>query len=136
VSARERLIELDSSIDGLAIVTLRGQHDLHTAPDLREILLLAAAEQRAVVLELSVASFIDSTILGVIIGGLRRARESRCGFTLVVSPVSAGAVTRVLELTGLLTIFPNYETRAEAVAAAQAGVSEPVSGRVGHADPP
>jgi anti-sigma B factor antagonist len=116
-------IEIDRSVASVTIVTLRGEHDLSSAPELRYVLEKAAADGDHVTLGLSVVSFIDSTILAVIIGGLRRARELNLGFTLFVA--HEDNLTRILEITGLLAVFPAYRTQEEAVDASLAGRNRP-----------
>ena len=117
----------DRGRDNLVVVELRGDHDLATsAAGLREVLLEAISERRAVVVELSLASFIDSSILGAIIGGLRRARERDLGFALVVGSSRDGPARQASSSTRLVVVFPNYTSPEDAIAAALAGVNTPV----------
>jgi anti-sigma B factor antagonist len=117
-------LEVTRSQEGVSVVALRGEHDLASAPRVREALAEAAALDGNVVVELTLASFIDSSILGAVIGGLRRAREAGCGFAIVVAPENRG-VSDTLFHSGLLAVFPAYPTLDEAVAAAAAGRSLP-----------
>jgi anti-anti-sigma factor len=57
----------------------------------------------------------DSTVLGALLGGLRRARERGQDFALVVAADTEPAVRRVFELTGLFRAFPVYATREDAL---------------------
>ena len=111
--------------DGVSVLVLEGEHDLATAMPLREAIVEAGEANRAVVIELSVVSFIDSTILGVILGGLRRAKEHGRGYALVISDQPEDAVPRLLEITGLRAIFPIFFSRDLAVASAEAGCNAP-----------
>ena len=63
--------------------------------------------------------FVDSSILGVLVGGLRRARERDVPFGLVLGGDAHPAIRRIFELTGLHDVFPIYATRE----LAQAGLS-------------
>ena len=107
------------------LVALDGEQDLATSIPLRDALIEAAEARRPVVLELSVVSFIDSTILGVILGGLRRAKELELGYALVIADEPSAAVPRLLEITGLRAIFPIFLSRADALTSAAAGHNTP-----------
>src|SRR2546423_2451439 len=48
--------------DDVRIVSLRGDHDVATAPRLREIVAQAMSAGRLVVVDLTAATFLDSTI--------------------------------------------------------------------------
>ncbi len=73
--------------------------------------LLDAGVDRLVV-DLSGVTFIDSTALGVLIGGVRRVRDAGGAMTLVVT---SRAVERVLSITGLDRVFTIHATRAAAL---------------------
>jgi anti-sigma B factor antagonist len=84
--------------DGL-VLTLRGELDAYDAPALRASFADATAHpSRVVVLDLAAVSFLDSTVLGTIVGLQRRVREAS-GELRVVLPESDGR--RAFELTGL-----------------------------------
>jgi anti-anti-sigma factor len=110
---------------GVSVVELRGEHDLATASEVREALESALTERRAVVVELTLTDFIDSSILGVLLAGLRRAREEALGFVFVVQSDDGGAVNRTLAGSGLLAFFPVRGSLSEASAAARAGTNQP-----------
>jgi anti-sigma B factor antagonist len=106
-------LALERNDSGLAVLTISGEHDLSTAPNLRRRLDNLLDEGTATVVDLSPATFIDSSILGVILDGRRRAAESGVGFA-VVHTNGADAVDRVLEVTGLRTELPVHARREEA----------------------
>lgn len=118
-------LHVDRRADGTWLIELDGEQDLATSIPLRDALIAAAEARRSVVLELSVVSFIDSTILGVILGGLRRAKELELGYALVIADEPAAAVPRLLEITGLRAIFPIFLSRADALASAAARHNTP-----------
>ena len=90
------------SADGVATVSVRGEVDVYTAPQLRERLYSVVGDGATrVVLDLSAMTFIDSTGLGVVVGALKRLRES--GGDLVLRSPSR-STRKVLEITGLTRI--------------------------------
>ena len=99
--------------DGLGVVALSGEVDIYTAPQFKECMLelLDAGVDRLVV-DLSGVTFIDSTALGVLIGGVRRVRTAGGAMALVVTSRS---VERVLSITGLDRVFTIHATRAAAL---------------------
>jgi anti-anti-sigma factor len=110
---------------GVSIIELRGEHDLATASEVRDVLEQAVAEARPSVVELTLTDFIDSSILGVLLAGLRQARDAGLGFVFVVQADDSGAVHKTLAGSGLLAFFPVRGSLAEATAAARAGVNQP-----------
>jgi anti-sigma B factor antagonist len=107
-------LALERNDEGLVVLTISGEHDLSTAPNLRRRLDALLDEGTATVVDLSPATFIDSSILGVILDGRRRAAEADVGFAVVHSN-GADAVDRVLEVTGLRAELPVHSRREEAV---------------------
>ena len=110
--------------DGLSVLTISGEHDLSTAPELRRRLDELLEEGQATVVDLSSATFIDSSILGVVLDARRRAFDAGVGFSVVHSN-GADAVDRILEVTGLRGELPVHARREEAVTAAS-GAGKPV----------
>jgi anti-sigma B factor antagonist len=104
----------------LAVLTISGEHDLNTAPELRSQFEVAMQGDRGVVVDLSPATFVDSSILGVILDARRRAGAAGKGFA-VVQGSGAEAVARVLEITGLRAELPVHESREMAEAQASGG---------------
>ena len=68
---------------GLAVLTISGEHDLSTAPNLRRRLDSLLDDGTATVVDLSPATFIDSSILGVVLDARRRAADREIGFAVV-----------------------------------------------------
>jgi anti-sigma B factor antagonist len=115
---------LERNDAGLAVLTISGEHDLSTAPNLRRRLDGLLDEGTATVVDLSPATFIDSSILGVILDGRRRAAEADIGFAVVHSN-GADAVNRVLEVTGLRAELPVHSRREEAVSVVSGNSGKP-----------
>lgn len=99
----------------VGIVSVSGEVDMYTAPQLKECLvdLIEGAATRIVV-DLSAVTFIDSTALGVLIGGVRRLHAAGGAMSLVVT---SRPVERVLSITGLDRVFSIHVTLDEALAA-------------------
>lgn len=110
-------IALERTDPGLAVLSITGEHDLSTAPELRRRLSTLIGEGNSIVVDLSPATFVDSSILGVILQARRRAAEAGLGFA-VAHGNGADAVGRVLDVTGLRTELPVHEARDAATAAA------------------
>ena len=108
-------LALERNDAGMAVLTISGEHDLSTAPNLRRRLSSLLDQNTATIVDLSPATFVDSSILGVILDCRRRAGEAGVGFA-VVHASSADAVDRVLEVTGLRAELPVHARREEAFA--------------------
>lgn len=100
---------------GHTVLEVVGELDMFTAPRLRDQLVTLAADGRNhLVVDLAELAFMDSSGLGVLVGGLKRARAAGGGVSI------AGASERilsVLRITGLVRVFPVYATTAEALSA-------------------
>lgn len=105
------------------MLSISGEHDLSTAPELRRRLSTLIAEGEPLVVDLTPATFVDSSILGAILAARRGADEAGLGFA-VAHPGKDDAVGRVLEITGLRTELPVHPGREEAMAAAMNGSGE------------
>ena len=107
-------IEEQSPKPAVRILAVHGDADLHAAPELRERIRGAIDEgANTVVVDLSATTLIDSTSLGVLLGGMKRLREQDGQIRLVVPRPE---VRRVFEITMLDRIFPLHDTQEEALA--------------------
>lgn len=98
----------------LGLVVLEGELDISTAPRFKaDLYALVDEGARDIVVDLTAVTFIDSTALGVLIGGVRRVRPAGGSIVLVVD---GRAVRRALALTGLDRVFTICDTREQAVA--------------------
>jgi anti-sigma B factor antagonist len=116
-------LALERNDAGIAVVTISGEHDLSTAPTLRRRLDVLLDEGTATVVDLSPATFIDSSILGVILDARRHAGDANLGFA-VVHANGSDAVDRVLDVTGLRAELPVHARREEGFTEAS-GSGEP-----------
>jgi anti-sigma B factor antagonist len=96
------------------VISLAGEVDLYTAPEFKQQLLEVIGEgAKDVIVDFSGTTFIDSTTLGVLVGGVKRLRSSDGQLSLVCSDRN---ITKIFEITGLDRVFSIYPTRDEAVA--------------------
>ena len=106
--------------DSTFVIALTGEVDLYTAPEFKQQLLDAISKgAKHVVVDLSGTTFIDSTTLGVLVGGVKRLRGQDGQLSLVCSDRN---IAKIFEITGLDRVFQIYPARDEALAAA-AGAS-------------
>ena len=96
------------------VVAVQGELDVGGAAELRGVLLEAIEEHpgRPLVVDLEGVDFIDSAGLGVLLGGLKRAKDTGGDVLLVATGQN---VVRVLELTGLTRAFAIHPSRAAAL---------------------
>ena len=107
-------IEEQSPKPAVRVLAVHGDADLHSAPELRERIRGAIDEgANTVVVDLSATTLIDSTSLGVLLGGMKRLREQDGQIRLVVPRPE---VRRIFEITMLDRIFPLHDTQEEALA--------------------
>ena len=107
-------IEVDEARQPFVVVAVRGEVDIATAPQLREKLVeLASQGAQKVVVDLEGVDFLDSTGLGVLIGGMKRLRGLDGDLTLVCTQPR---ILKVFEITGLNRAFTIHETIDAAVA--------------------
>jgi anti-sigma B factor antagonist len=111
-------------IDGVgdvAILAASGEIDGGVSPRLRERLFAhIEAGRRAVVLDLSTVTFLDSTAIGVLVGAVARLQEMGGGSLLVVCAEANTRVLRILDIAGVASLITLYYSREEALASASA----------------
>ncbi|MDQ4071275.1 MAG: STAS domain-containing protein [Actinomycetota bacterium] len=106
------------------VIELGGEIDLYTAPEFKERMAEIIEEGKTrMVVDLSQATFIDSTTLGVLVGGVKRLRPAGGSLALVCTDEN---IVKIFEITGLDRVFPIHASRDEAladVAGADAGAA-------------
>jgi anti-sigma B factor antagonist len=101
-------------VDGAYVIALAGEVDLYTAPEFKQQLLdVIAKGGTTVIVDFTDTTFIDSTTLGVLVGGVKRLRTNDGQLSLVCSDRN---ITKIFEITGLDRVFTIYPTRDEAIA--------------------
>jgi anti-sigma B factor antagonist len=100
--------------DNSYLIALTGEVDLYTAPEFKQQLLDVIGQgAKDVVVDFSDTTFIDSTTLGVLVGGVKRLRMNEGQLSLVCSDRN---ITKIFEITGLDRVFTIYASRDAAVA--------------------
>ena len=122
---QENRIQLDRDHGGVAVVVVEGEHDVYTAPSLSEELDSLLEERIPFVIDLTTATFVDSSVLRVLLEAKRRAEADEIGFAVALGQDDSGPVRRVLDITGLVPVLPVYPGRDEAIEAARAGLRTP-----------
>jgi anti-sigma B factor antagonist len=85
------------------VIAVSGEIDVATAPQLRETLQdVIARGKTTIVLDLLGVTFLDSTALGVLVGALKRCRESGGDLQVVVAEPR---ILKIFEITGLTSVF-------------------------------
>jgi anti-anti-sigma factor len=92
--------------ESLWLLNLVGDHDLATEGRVGDAFARIEATGTTIVVDLSQATFIDSTVIGQIVASRER------GETLLLVVPKHGMVHRILDLVGLR--IPMFETREEA----------------------
>jgi len=106
-------IHTEQLADDAYIISLTGEVDLYTAPEFKQQLLdVIGNGAKQVIVDFSETTFIDSTTLGVLVGGVKRLRTNDGQLSLVCSDRN---ITKIFEITGLDRVFTIYPTRVEAV---------------------
>lgn len=96
------------------LVELAGEHDLSTAPALREELGRVLADGASAVVDLSEVTFIDSSVVGVLLNAHRSTAGLDGQRVLVVAPASAPPA-RLLDFVGARDVLHVFASRASAL---------------------
>jgi anti-anti-sigma factor len=102
------------------VVRLYGEHDVSSREALSAAL-VAASGYDHVLVDLARCTFVDSTLINIMLVASRRARE-RGGSVELVVPSEANAVRRTLELANVQRVLPFHascSTALESIAAAE-----------------
>ena len=115
VARGDELVEVILPRAGVAVVVLRGEHDLTTKDQLDDVLSVLTAGNDLVVVDVSEATFVDSSTLGTFVRADRAARAAGCHLRLQLG--TAPIVRRAIEITGLLQVLDWAPTRETALSA-------------------
>ncbi|MEP9384547.1 anti-sigma factor antagonist [Nocardioides sp. KR10-350] len=100
-------------VDGATVVAVGGEIDVYTAPKLRDkITELVGAGCYDLVVDLEGVEFLDSTGLGVLVGGLKKVRAHDGSLSLVCTQ---DRLLKIFRITGLAKVFDIHDS-AEAAA--------------------
>jgi anti-sigma B factor antagonist len=97
-----------------SVLEVAGEIDVYTAPKLREKLIELVNEgSYHLIVDLEKVDFLDSTGLGVLVGGLKRVRNHEGSLELVCTQEK---ILKIFRITGLTKVFPIHASVAEAIA--------------------
>jgi anti-anti-sigma factor len=99
------------SENGATVLSVSGEIDMATAPQLERALVAAEQESRGLVLDLRGVGFLDSTALHVLLRASERLNERGRQLYVVCGP---GPVKRLFELTVLTATFRIHSSREAA----------------------
>jgi anti-sigma B factor antagonist len=106
-------VHLDVDQNSGCVVTVSGDADLYAAANVeRELVRLADEGQQSIVVDLTDATFIDSTMLRVLLNVSKRLRPNG-GELLVVC--SEHNIRKIFEITLLDRVFTIFDSRAAAL---------------------
>ena len=99
--------------DSATIVAVEGEIDVYTAPKLRDkITELVGEGVYHIIIDMEGVEFLDSTGLGVLVGGLKRVRSHDGDLALVCTQ---RRILKVLEITGLTKVFTIHDSVDSAI---------------------
>ena len=102
-----------------AVLEVAGEIDVYTAPKLREKLIELVNEgSYHLVVDLEKVDFLDSTGLGVLVGGLKRVRNHEGSLKLVCTQ---DKILKIFRITGLTKVFPIHDSVDDAIAGSGGG---------------
>jgi anti-sigma B factor antagonist len=102
-------------VDNRTVVEVGGEIDVYTAPKLREQLVeLVNDGKYHLIVDMEGVDFLDSTGLGVLVGGLKRVRAHDGSLRLVCTQER---ILKIFRITGLTKVFPIHGSVAEAITA-------------------
>jgi anti-sigma B factor antagonist len=105
-----------TACDGVVVLVVGGEIDYAASPQLREsILAHIKAKRQRLVLDLSWATFIDSTAIGVLVGAATKLREVDGGSLAVVC--THEKVLQIFAISGLESMISLYSSCEEALSA-------------------
>ena len=101
-------------VDGRTVVAVGGEIDVYTAPKLRDTITdLVGKGLYDIVVDLSAVEFLDSTGLGVLVGGLKKVRAHDGSLSLVCSQ---DRLLKIFRITGLAKVFVIHADQESALA--------------------
>jgi anti-anti-sigma factor len=123
-------VTLEQLGEDIWVVSLLGEHDISMVDALRDRLAEAFTHDPRLIIDLAEATFVDSTVLGVLFAVANQATGESAGETLALVVTPRSTVERTIALAGFTPpIVATYPTRDEVLAAWRDGV------RSTHPDP-
>jgi anti-sigma B factor antagonist len=104
-----------SEVDGATIIAVGGEIDVYTAPKLRDkITELVADGVYDIIVDMEAVEFLDSTGLGVLVGGLKKVRAHDGSLQLICTQ---DRLLKIFRITGLAKVFVIHDSADGALAA-------------------
>src|SRR5581483_11300549 len=98
--------------DDVTVINVEGEIDVYTAPKLREKLIdLVNKGKYHLLVDMEKVEFLDSTGLGVLVGGLKRVRAHDGSLELVCTQER---ILKIFRITGLTKVFGIHDSIEEA----------------------
>jgi len=102
-------------VDGHTVVTVGGEIDVYTAPKLRDkITELVNSGHHTLLVDLEGVEFLDSTGLGVLVGGLKKVRAQEGSMALICNQ---DRLLKIFRITGLAKVFTIHDSESAALSA-------------------
>lgn len=99
-----------TEVNDWLVLRVRGELDMATAPRLRQQMVAAAnLGVTQFVLDLDDVDFLDSTALGVIVGGVKRFRTNGGEFRVVCTRKNLVELFEITRLTNVFALFSTVE---------------------------
>jgi anti-sigma B factor antagonist len=100
--------------DGRTIIAVGGEIDVYTAPKLRDkITELVGNGEYHLVIDMEKVDFLDSTGLGVLVGGVKKVRAHDGSMRLICNQER---LLKIFRITGLAKVFAIHGSQADALA--------------------
>ena len=100
--------------DGRTIIEVGGEIDVYTAPRLRDkITQLVSEGSYNLVIDMQKVDFLDSTGLGVLVGGMKKVRAHDGSMQLICNQER---LLKIFRITGLAKVFAIHDSQADALA--------------------
>jgi anti-sigma B factor antagonist len=99
-----------STRDGATVLTVSGDIDISTAPDLLAALAaLDASAREVLVLDLSPVEFLDSSALGALVGAQKEAAATGGRLTVVCSKPKVLRIFAITRLSEVIDVVPSVD---------------------------
>lgn len=100
------------TLEGIPVIGLTGEVDAYTCSRFRDAMIEIIEDGNPnVVVSMADVEYIDSSGLGTLVGGLKRASEKSGKIAVVCN---SSQIRKVFEITGLEKVFPLFESEVEA----------------------
>jgi anti-anti-sigma factor len=116
-------VTLEQLTADIWVVSLVGEHDISMVDALRDRLAEAFTHDPRLIIDLTEATFVDSTVLGVLFAVVHQSTSAASGETLALVITPGSTVDRTIALAGFTPpIIATYPSRDELLAAWRDGV--------------